>query len=559
MENIFPLEVWLQITTLIQPKDVFALARTSKFFYSEFTSDSVWWPKIQKLWYLSDYDPYKLTHKKRLKHNETCFQYFRRKKNNDTFLKNLITDISENGNDKHIQTRLSKVYSNFQNYIPCLLSETLHLTENLFQNGYICARNFQRIQKVRNTKLDRVYIASNILDSGKQLQAYEFYQKLISEKDFESDLEDVLLHLALFDTRYHELILHRHKILKRTLFLYKTNTFPEGTGMAVRIFFLLSLVQKLINDSAHIVLQSSSQPLLYAPCLEDKSILRYYCGDTTLVGSFKYAILEKITKILGISGVKFNDYCAVLEEHDYLYFILNNGKQTYLRNIDEMPPVLIRFPEKNNDYLAKVFRTFFGKSNSRFADMKGQDQIGYTNIGNNEIVCVERQGTVQGQVLICGGYVNIHNWHVLEDILDNKVVTKTIFNNYILKKTGQEGGHSVMELESTEIWEAANIQIGDIVWSDASDARGVVVEITDSEIGNSTICKNKKGESIKLIKQPLYKIFFGAYGFATFSRQFVKRDISDRVEGLLVYDLIGKWFKTYDYGIHRFIYRHEVI
>lgn len=556
MDDIFPLEVWLKISTFIHAEDLFNLAITNKRYYNNFTSDTVWWPKVRKLWFLSDYNPHTLTYKKYLKKGESCFHYFRRKKNDDKFLKGLITEISVHNDNENIQKGLSRVYSNFSNYVPSLLSETLHVTEKLFRNGFVYQKDFQNLQRARNLKLDRIYIASNILESGKQLEALQFYDKLVSDELPDTDLEDVLLTLSLFDTRYHELILVRHRVLKHIMLMYKMHKFSSVTESMV---FLSNLLLETIHKNASPIMQSTQIPSLYLPNLEDKSILRHYCGDSFMVGSHNYVILEKLTKLLGIEGVLFNDYGARIKEGENTKVLFNNGKATYLLREEELPPVLNTFFEKDNKYLVKKFQTYFGGTKSRFDDMNGQDQIIYKDLGGVKVVCVERMKSIQGQVIICGGFVNRENWETLENIWEKRLICRTTYNNYILQQVGHELVEESDQLEDTNIWEALGLQVGDVVWSDASQARGVIIEISDSEIGDNTTYSNRKGDVSKLKGQPLYTIFFGAYGFATFSRQFLKRDMSDRVEGLLVYDLIGKWFKTYDYKLHRFIYRHEVI
>lgn len=558
MNDIFPLEVWIKITNLIQLEDIFNFAITSKYYYSKFTSDAIWWPKVRKLWFLSDYDPHKLTYRKYLKRGETCFQYFRRKKNDDKFLKDLITEISINNNNESIQKGLARVYSNFSNYVPSLLSETLHITEKLYHNGFLYQKDFQKLQRTRNSKLDRIYIASNILESGKQLEAYEFYQRLSSNESLETDLEDTLLNLSLFDTHYHELILIRHRVLKKIMFIYKMQKF---TSTCEKVIFLSNILIESIKHNAA-QLHCSDLPPIFPPNLEDKSILRHYCGDSFMMNNHNYVILEKLTKLLEIEGVEFNDYGACIKENGVTRFMLNNGKATYLLREDELPPVLGTFPKKDRLYLMKKFRTYFGKAESRFdgrGRFEGQDQIIYKDINGVKVVCVERMSNIQGQVIICGGYMYRQNWETLENIWEKRIIRKTTYNHYILQKAEHELVEESEEIENVKIWSTLNLQIGDVVWSDVSQARGVIIEISDSEIGEATQYSDKDGIFAKLKGQPLFTIFFGAYGYATFSRQFLKRDMSDRVEGLLVYDLIGKWFKTYDYKLHRFIYKHEVI
>lgn len=619
MLSQFPLEIWVKISYNLDKFDIFQLSLTNKSMYNIMTSDSIWWSKIRKSWYMTDYNEFTLTYKKKLKKNESCFDYFKRKKNDDKFVKNCI-DLIENYKFKNleldlkIKEKLIKIYNNFDDYLPYLLSESLHLTISSFNNNLINANDFINLQKRRNLKLNRIYIASNILENGKYFKCLKLIQNSLI--NLPNDLESVLLILSLFDSRYYELLLIRHSVIKNVINNFNSVNFDQNTKPVEKILFLVTILHRIIeNKKCKILLYNQNQNQTQKKTIEDLSILRFYCGDSDGTPLIKNAIIEKLCKLLNLDRfIEINESCIrISNENKYLYLFIDDN-QMYLKNENEVHPILKKFPMENPNYLilknkisnnnliekkkivylSKFFDYFSDIIISRFDDFRGADQIVYQKIKNDKIVTVLRNNYIQGQILCCGGFVNRNGWILIKKIFnnefnfDNDLKLISFFNLPILEKEKKNDSNyqinnlndfylngifhdlkweeieKIKEKKKEIIWECEQLSIGDIVWSDASQARGVIIEISDSledELNSKDIGLNNaytlKRKIIKLKGTSLFTIFFGAYGFATFTRQYLKKDKTDRVEGLLVYDLIGCWFSHYDYDSHKFIYRHQ--
>ena len=328
----------------------------------------------------------------------------------------------------------------------------------------------------------------------------------------------------------------------------------------------------------------------------------------------KNAVVAKLCQMVGLDKyVDINESCIRIKDGNRYLYLLIDERQMYLKREDQVPEILRIFPmndpgssmvhhHSTNDnalgiesrkslYLSK-FLSFYDGFQSRLDDLRGADQIIYQMRNEEKIVTVHRGDHIQGQILGCGGYVNIKAWHVLHMLMTNRIYNEesskkntildfaSIFNFPILQILSVTIPVSfkalylrdisydlkISELEKLQemdiLWEAEQLSVGDVVWSDASQARGIIVEICDSfeddqqrKIGLFT-ATSYKGRNCSLKGSPLYTIFFGAYGYATFSRQYLKKDKTDRVEGLLVYDVVGRWFSHYDYEEHKFSYRH---
>lgn len=630
-----PLEIWVKISVHLDREDVFALALTCHQFYGTMTSDSVWWPKIRKNWYMSDYDPVSLVYKKKLKSNESCFQYFRRKKNEDRFLRSLIDDILNYtpfaNNEKQvrqqeasIQNRLLLVYQNFDNFVPCLLSESLHITSSIYHSSsnssalgnerFALADDFLWLQKKRNAKLGRIYVASSILEAGKFWKCLSFYKRMELD-DLPDDLETVFVQLSLLDSRYYELILQRHAVIKTVIYNFNAFNFEENTRPPEKILALVTILHRVIESKKRQILRYERN--VNKATVEDLSVLRFYCGDSEGSPLVKNSVVAKLCQIVGLDKyIDMNEWCIrIFDENRYLYLLIDD-RQMYLKREDQVPEILRRFPmndpgsilhrhlEGSNDSLnienkkslfIGKFLNFYDGYQSRLDDLRGADQIIYQMRNDEKIVTVHRGDYIQGQILGCGGYVNVKAWNALQLILTNGLFSDernkknailgfaSIFNMPILQMLSVDIPFSfkalflrdisydlkISELGKAEeldiLWESEQLSIGDVVWSDASQARGIIVEICDSfeddqhgKIGLFS-ATTYKGRSCSLRGSPLYTIFFGAYGYATFSRQYLKKDKTDRVEGLLVYDLVGRWFSHYDYDMHKFLYRHGAI
>lgn len=622
MLSHFPLEIWVKISYNLDKFDIFYLSLTNKSMYNLMTSDSIWWPKIKKSWYMTDYNEFTLNYKKKLKKNESCFNYFKRKKNDDKFAKKCI-DLIENYKfnnlelDSKIKNKLNQIYNNFDDYLPYLLTESLHLTSSLsFNNNLINANDFINLQKRRNLKLNRIYIASNILENGKYFKSLKLIQNLLI--NLPNDLESILLILSLFDSRYYELLLIRHSVIKNVINNFNSVNFDQNTKPIEKILFLVTILHKIIeNKKSKILLYDQNLTHNNKKTIEDLSILRFYCGDSEGTPLIKNAIIEKLCKLLNLDKfIEINESCIrILNDNKYFYLFIDDN-QMYLKRENEVHPILKKFPmenpnylilknkilNKNNNnnynlnerikiiYLSKFFDYFNDIIISRFDDLRGADQIIYQTIKNDKIVTVLRNNYIQGQILCCGGFVNRNAWILIKKIFNNEfnfnndLKLISFFNLPIIEKINNELKFNNLnnfylndifhdlkweEIEKIKrkkdiIWECEQLSIGDIVWSDASQARGVIIEISDS-LEDESNCKKiglfnantLKRKIIKLKGSPLFTIFFGAYGFATFTRQYLKKDKTDRVEGLLVYDLIGCWFSHYDYDSHKFIYRHQ--
>lgn len=626
-----PLEIWVKISANLDRTDIFSLALTNHQFHRTMTSDSVWWPKIRKSWYMSDYNPISLVYKKKLKSNESCFHYFRRKKNEDKFLRSLITDIlnyspftdtesQTKQKESDIQSKILLVYQNFDSFVPCLLSESLHITSSIYVSSgsttvgnarFALADDFIRLQKKRNTKLDRIYVASSILEAGKLWKCLNFYKQL-QMGDLPDDLESVFVQLSLLDSRYYELILQRHAVIKSVIYNFNTYNFEENTKPAEKILALVTILHRVIETNRRRILRYERN--VSKATVEDLSILRYYCGDSEGSPLVKNAVVAKLCQMVGLDKyVDINEWCIRIKDGNRYLYLLIDERQMYLKREDQVPEILRIFPmndpgssmvhhHSTNDnalgiesrkslYLSK-FLSFYDGFQSRLDDLRGADQIIYQMRNEEKIVTVHRGDHIQGQILGCGGYVNIKAWHVLHMLMTNRIYNEesskkntildfaSIFNFPILQILSVTIPVSfkalylrdisydlkISELEKLQemdiLWEAEQLSVGDVVWSDASQARGIIVEICDSfeddqqrKIGLFT-ATSYKGRNCSLKGSPLYTIFFGAYGYATFSRQYLKKDKTDRVEGLLVYDVVGRWFSHYDYEEHKFSYRH---
>lgn len=635
-----PLEIWVKISYNLDKSDIFRLCLTNKYLYHIMTSNHVWWPKIKNSWYMSDYNPTSLLYKKKLKHNESYFQYFQRKKNDDFFLRTLINDIlaynpfdeaSSNSKEMEIENKLNAIYQNFDAYVPCLLSESLHLTPSMFRHsnntlgseGYVLADDFIRLQKKRNQHLDRIYIASSILESGKFLKCIQYYKTLRYTNELPDDLETVLLQLSLLDSRYHELLLQRHSVIKNVLYNYCSFDFAENVRPAEKVLMLVTILHRVIDSKKRRIMKYDQHRNRIT--IEDLSILRFYCGDSDTIPIVKNAVVEKLCKLVGLNQfIEINEWCIRINDNEKYLYLFIDEKQMYLKNETQVPEILRKFPmddpnlilfqqsQTGNDitdhlerkkylYLSK-FLSFYDGYKSRMDDLRGADQIIYQINNGHKVVTVHRNDFIQGQVLCCGGYVDKCASDVLQLVLTQTMYSSkqeiaetndllnffSIFNKPILELLSFKSplnfkslflkditynlkGVQLSQLETDKdiYWECEQLSIGDIVWSDASQARGIVVEISDSlddvefppqqqqNINMNLYNVSTYNGKIKMLKgSPLYTIFFGAYGYATFSRQYLKKDKSDRVEGLLVYDLIGRWFSHYDYNMHKFIYRH---
>lgn len=619
MLSEIPLEIWVNISIYLDKTDIYYLSLTNKSMYMMMTSDSVWWPKIKKSWYMSDYNAQTLTYKKKLKHNESYYQYFKRKKLDDQFVRSCIDDIINynlNNNDNSIIIeKLNLIYNNFDSYIPCLLSESLHLTSSLFNSdGFITSEIFSKFQKRRNLKLDRIYIASNILESGKFLKclknANNYFQNL------PTDLESVLVELSLLDPRYHELILIRHSVIKTIIFNYKSINFEPTTKPIEKIMLLVRIMHHVIDSKKKKILlmnQFSTSKLT----IEDLSILRFYSGDSEGTPLIKNAIVEKLCIMLNLNQyIEINDCCIKILDNNQFMYLFIDGNQMYLKKESDVHEILRKFPMEdasyillrsrllkiNNEYnkinfenkkklmyICKFINYYDNLVGSRLDDLRGADQIIYQMKENEKIVVVHRYNYIQGQILCCGGFFNKYLWNSFKSLLLNgklndlsflSIFTLPIvlkfennqssdlnsnFNKLFLKNISYEiNDNDLFKLQETMdiFYECENLSIGDIIWSESSQARGVIIEISDSQ---SKIDSKKinlfngftfKKKNIRFNGTPLYTIFFGAYGFATFTKQYIKRDKTDRIEGLLVYDLLGRWFSHYDYELHKFIFRY---
>lgn len=615
-----PLEIWVKISKHLSKHDVFFLACTNHKFRRLLLSDPIWWPKIRMSSYMCDYDPVTLTYKKKLRAGESCFDYFKRKKEDDRFVKILISDIinydpanEDPDFEVSINQRLDMVYTNFDSYVSALLNESLHLTTSLFRSkdGFVLADDFIRLQKKRNLKLSEIYVASKILECGKAFRCIMFYKSLLLNH-IPDDLETVLLHLSLLDSRYYELIMQRHKVLKATCHYYQSYIFDESAKPAEKILTLVTILHRVIDARKRRILryeQNASKTTI-----EDLSVLRFYCGDGNGTPLLKNAIVQKLANMVGLGEyIEINEWCIRIKDRsDYLYLLIDEN-QMYLKREHEVPEVIRHFPMQNPDllivkqsnmddfqsdsrkylYISK-FLNFFNGFQSRVDDLKGADQIIYQMHGEERIVTMHRGDYIQAQILCCGGYVDCSIWRdmrylILEKSPKFEDLSKnlSIFNKPLFEILGlvnipynfqtlffrELSITPIIGREIDILWECEQLRIGDVVWSDASQARGVIVEISDSiseedlsqPNGNTKrmgllSCTTYRKKIRKLNGVPLYTIFFGAYGFATFSRQYLKRDQSDRVEGLLAYDLIGKWFSHYDYDtLHMFVYRHDNI
>jgi hypothetical protein len=596
----FPLEIWVQISHDISKNDIFALACTNKQMYKFLTSDIVWKYKLKSSWYLSDYNPFTLTAKRELLKNESLFEFFKRRKRDDQLVNNLIDKIRNFGKSIHdekinkqtetsIKSDLDKIYSNFNLYVPCLLSKTLHITTKMFRstNDCILEVDFKALQRRRNNNLAEIYIASSILENGKYYKAALFFKDILESfapKDYGLDLLDVeksLLYLSLFDSRYHELILIRHQVIKSTCKCYELEKqdFDETTTEFYKIKRLVKILYHTIHKLKRLIMRY--QTYSTQTNLEDLSILRFYCGDSNGTPLIRLAVIEKLIKMVGINvNVIINNNCMRVKEENQTYYLFCNERQIYIKQEHEIPFVLRFFPSQftniNGIYI-DLCRNFFRESKSRVDSFKGADQIIYQLEENEKIVTVHRNYYIQGQVICCGGFVNKNAWNLCTLIFSpgqllEKFEQYDIYNLIFLQKL--ENVHIkdkfdfkklyTKELINSQVlqgndiyWECENLQIGDLVWSDASQARGIIVEISESNTGYlKPHAKTYRGDLKRLTGSPFYRIFFGASGFATFSREYLKRDKTDRVEGLLVYDIIGRWFSHYDYDSHRFIYRH---
>lgn len=601
----FPLEIWVTVTNSLSKKDIFLLACTNKHMFEILTSDTVWKSRVRSCWYLSDYSPETLTAYRTSHDDESCFRYFQRRKRQDLMvdqvvnkIKNINVPIYEieqfNTLSSSIEDDLLHIYESFKLYTPTLLNKTLHITTKLYtnKNGYITENNFKKLQQRRNIDLAKIYISSKILDIGKFYEAYKFGEKLyeLSKRKNNSSiiLEDVLVKLSLFDSRYHELILVRHKFLMDIKRQYQLEMLKNSNDKLMsnyeKLKFLVNLLYYTAKANRKLILRYQNSPRKIT--LEDLSILRFYGGDSNGTPLIRNAVVQKLVQLVELDvSISINENCVRVVDDGDVYYLFLDDFRTYKKLEHEVPGILKIF-HLFEDTDAKFFNffnyytIFFEGFKSRVDDFKGADQIIYQLEENEKIVTVHRGSYIQGQILGCGGFINeklwinmtvllsnryFHDKQSLDD-LDNSFFILPLFKN-ILRTAQFPTPHEcyIKELIYSEAtsddiyWECENLQVGDIVWSDISQARGVIVNMDEVSTNKPTSVKTIKGNEFRVSGPPYYHVFFGSGGFATFSRQFLKRDQTDRVEGLLVYDLIGRWFSTYDYDSHKFVYRHRYL
>lgn len=600
----FLVEIWVRISKHLRKEDIFRLSLTNHRFYILLTSNDIWYPRIKNTWFLCDYNDLEMTHKRRMKMNETYFQYFQRKKRDDAFVIGLISDILNFGGTQDesdsIESRMEEVYKNFKKYLPCLLNMTYHITTSLFRSSRNCILlyDFNSWQYNRSSKLDTIYTASKIIENCQLYDMLKFVAGI--ESNPPKDLESLFVKLSCFDTSYYELIFQRQSTIKSTVASYKEWHEKNLDSSVQRKIVTLNALLHAVIRSKRKRLDKFDTFISPDPTYEDASILRFYSGDyVTSIPIVVNSIVEKLANMVGLGEfIEINENCIKITENGENSYLLVGTNQAHLKAEHLVPEILRKFPMvdlrsgpgKNESerlkhiYLGKIFTHFTDKEN-RTDGMYGWNRLFDFNDNGEVVLAVNRNQYLQGQILGCAGEVKLDQYNLMKKILfkrDAQYITnrQDIFNLPIYNMLKYENVKSFKQLylkniplinnkgyhEKDIYWKSDNLSIGDVVWSTFLNTYGVIVKLEEGALLSTDSLQEQSSHqhevfSLKGIRyesvNPIdFYVYCGSYGtLICRSKSLVKRE-HQHIESLLMYDQLGEWFSSYDYNAKKFIYRH---
>lgn len=422
-----PIEVLVNITSYLDPHDIFSLSLTSKTANSIFLCDEVWFNQVSLSKDLRSHNwrsfhSFEEVHKF-TKHKRSYFDFCRMKFIREKEIKCLINDIIlvdqrvENvEKEQSIQKRLFQIYREWDSYVPFILKERMHLSNKsgLSRERHISVKEFQSHLLERSAQMPKISIASSLEEIGRMKLWLEFYRHMMlcSDEEISSmNYEEVMLGASLLDPEFFEFLHFRDSFINNTLEKFDKKIINENQNVTVEIKMLTlikALDLQLQENSIHRQPQTE-----YAEC---RSIVRAYSGNCEPTSFLYLTILQSLCQLVGIKtelSETFISFESVdLETNKSITNFIIKTSNGVLHFKNKIPPNLGSYPIDAYKYrilqrnkinidprsalykrliFTNIFQNLFSGLKSNFVDYFTEDEL--TNSINSQLMSTQSFGS----------------------------------------------------------------------------------------------------------------------------------------------------------------------